>query len=61
MAYSRRVGSETYVSGEEMVPRVGLEPTPNVLETSALAVELTEHGEEIYVGEIVEPLSFIWL
>ena len=41
------------LTGEKLVPRVGFEPTPVGLESTALSVELTEHSEETYVGEIV--------
>lgn len=50
MAYRRRVGSETYVSGEGMVPRARFELASVGLEPTVLSVKLTEHSGETYVG-----------
>lgn len=38
------------LSEKKLVPRVGFEPTPVGLESTALSVELTEHSGETYVG-----------
>jgi len=53
MAYRRRVGSEPYVSGIEVVPRARFELARVGLEPTVLSVKLTEHSGETYVGEVV--------